>query len=97
MKIPHHAPKDLTLKMVRDTRYSHVQMFGGIVAITAHFSPIEYDWGVKQIWCYESFCYSPKSCKLYKRGADPMIPYKGDGSTPDSHGGFDEIFTEHRG
>jgi hypothetical protein len=26
-----------------------------------------------------------------------MIPDKGDGSTPDSHGGFDEIFTERRG
>jgi hypothetical protein len=58
---------------------------------------IEYDWGVKQKWRFESFCYGPKSCKLYKRGTDPMIPYKGDGSTPDSHGGFDEIFTERRG
>jgi len=57
---------------------------------------IEYDWGVKQKWRFESFCYGPKSCKYYKRGADPMIPYKNDGSTPDSHGGFDEICTENR-
>jgi len=57
---------------------------------------IEYNWGVTQKWRFESFCYGPKSCKLYKRGADPMIPYKGYGSTPDSHGGFDEILTENR-
>ena len=57
---------------------------------------IEYDWGVKQKWRFESFCYGPKSCKYYKRGADPMIPYKNDGSNPDSHGGFDEICTENR-
>jgi hypothetical protein len=57
---------------------------------------IEYDWGVKQKWRFESFCYGPKSCKYYKRGADPMIPYKNDGSNPDNHGGFDEIYTENR-
>ena len=57
---------------------------------------IEYDWGAKQKWRFESFCYGPKSCKYYKRGADPMIPYKNDGSNPDSHGGFDEICTENR-
>ena len=57
---------------------------------------IEYDWGVRQKWRFESFCYGPKSCKYYKRGADPMIPYKNDGSSPDSHGGFDEICTENR-
>jgi len=34
---------------------------------------------------------------LLKIKADPMIPYKGDGSAADSHGGFDEIMTERRG
>ena len=57
---------------------------------------IEYDWGVKQKWRFESFCYGPKSCKLYKRGAEPMVLYKGDDSFPDRHGGFDKIFTENR-
>jgi len=57
---------------------------------------IEYDWGVKQKWRFESFCYGPKSCKLYKMGASPMVPYKGCGSIPDCHGGFDEICTENR-
>ena len=58
---------------------------------------IEYDWGVKQKWRFESFCYGPKSCKLYKKGASPMVPYKDCGSCPDEHGGFDEICTENRG
>ncbi|MDR1135756.1 MAG: hypothetical protein LBL49_06215 [Clostridiales Family XIII bacterium] len=57
---------------------------------------IEYDWGVKQKWRFESFCYGPKSCKFYKRGAEPMVPYKNCGSNPDCHGGFDDIFTENR-
>jgi hypothetical protein len=57
---------------------------------------IEFDWGVRQKWRFESFCYGPKSCKLYKRGAEPMVPYKDCGSTPDCHGGFDEICTENR-
>ena len=57
---------------------------------------IEYDWGKKQKYRFESFCYGPKSCKLYKMGKSPMIPYKGEGSFPDEHGGFDEIYTENR-
>ena len=40
-------------------------------------------WGVTQKFRYESFCYGPKSCKLYKMGkpravhiriADPLMP-----------------------
>ena len=57
---------------------------------------IEYDWGKKQKYRFESFCYGPKSCKLYKMGKSPMVPYKGEGSLPDEHGGFDEIYTENR-
>ena len=58
---------------------------------------IEYDWGVQQKYRFESFCYGPKSCKLYKMGKSPMVPYKYEGSHPDEHGGFDEICTENRG
>ena len=57
---------------------------------------IEYDWGKKQKYRFESFCYGPKSCKLYKMGKSPMVPYKDEGSCPDEHGGFDEICTENR-
>ena len=57
---------------------------------------IEYDWGKKQKFRFEGFCYGPKSCKLYKMGKPPMVPYKGDGSCPDD-GGLDDIITERRG
>lgn len=57
---------------------------------------IEYDWGNRQKFRFESFCYGPKSCKLYKMGKPPMVPYKGDGSCPDN-GGLDDIITERRG
>ena len=29
---------------------------------------IEYNWGVSKKYRFESFCYSPKSCKFYKMG-----------------------------
>ena len=29
---------------------------------------IEYEWGQSQKWRFESFCYGPKSCKLYNMG-----------------------------
>ena len=25
---------------------------------------------------FESFCYGPKSCKYYKFGRPPLVPYK---------------------
>lgn len=28
---------------------------------------IEYNWGVTRKYRFESFCYGPKNCKLYKR------------------------------
>jgi hypothetical protein len=56
---------------------------------------IEYDFGVSQKYRFESFCYGPKSCKLYKMGRPPMVPYKGRGSFADD-GGLDELCTENR-
>lgn len=56
---------------------------------------IEYDWGVKQKYRFESFCYGPKSCKFYKMGRPRSVPYKGDGSSYDD-GCLDEILTEGR-
>jgi len=57
---------------------------------------IEYDFGVKQKYRFESFCYGPKSCRFYKMGRPPMVPYKGRGSFADE-GWLDEIITENRG
>lgn len=39
---------------------------------------IEYDWGVSQKFRFESFCYGPKNCKLYKMGPPRPVPYIGD-------------------
>lgn len=45
---------------------------------------------------FESFCYGPKSCRLYKMGKPRAVPYKGRGSSLDE-GWLDEICTESRG
>lgn len=57
---------------------------------------IEYDFGVRQKYRFESFCYGPKNCKLYKMGRARAVPYKGRGSALDE-GWLDEMCTENRG
>ena len=57
---------------------------------------IEYDWGVSQKFRFESFCYGPKNCKLYKMGKPRAVPYKGDSPNYDE-GWLDDICTERRG
>lgn len=57
---------------------------------------IEYDWGVSKKYRFESFCYGPKSCKLYKMGKPRSVPYKGEGSFYDD-GWMDDLCTENRG
>ena len=57
---------------------------------------IEYNWGITQKFRFESFCYGPKSCKLYKMGRPRAVPYKDCGSAYDE-GWLDDICTEHRG
>ena len=56
---------------------------------------IEYNWGVTQKFRFESFCYGPKNCKLYKMGKPRAVPYKDCGSSYDE-GWLDEICTENR-
>ena len=56
---------------------------------------IEYDWGVSQKYRFESFCYGPKNCKLYRMGRPRAVPYKGDAPSYDE-GCLDEICTERR-
>ena len=56
---------------------------------------IEYEFGIRQKHRFESFCYGPKNCKLYKRGRARAVPYKGRGSSLDE-GWLDEICTENR-
>ncbi|MBR2836349.1 MAG: hypothetical protein IKE43_11675 [Coriobacteriales bacterium] len=57
---------------------------------------IEYNWGVSQKFRFESFCYGPKNCKLYKMGKPRAVPYKDCGSDYDE-GWMDEMCTERRG
>lgn len=56
---------------------------------------IEYEFGVVQKHRFESFCYGPKNCKLYKMGRARAVPYKGMGSVYDE-GWLDDICTEKR-
>ena len=44
---------------------------------------------------FESFCYGPKSCKLYKMGKARSVPYKNRGSSLDE-GWLDDLVTENR-
>jgi hypothetical protein len=57
---------------------------------------IEYNWGVSKKYRFESFCYGPKSCKLYKMGKPRSVPYKDRGTNYDE-GWLDDICTENRG
>ncbi len=45
---------------------------------------------------FESLCYGPKSCKLYKMGKPRAVPYKDCGSDYDE-GWMDDLCTERRG
>ena len=56
---------------------------------------IEYNWGISQKFRFESFCYGPKSCRLYKMGKPRAVPYKDCGSYYDE-GWLDDICTEQR-
>jgi hypothetical protein len=44
---------------------------------------------------FESFCYGPKSCKMYKMGKARSVSYKNMGSSLDE-GWLDELCTENR-
>lgn len=57
---------------------------------------IEYNWGVSKKYRFESFCYGPKSCKLYKMGKPRAVPYKDLGTRYDD-GWLDDLCTESRG
>jgi hypothetical protein len=57
---------------------------------------IEYNWGITKKHRFESYCYGPKSCKLYKMGRPRAVPYKDCGSVYDT-GWMDDLCTERRG
>ena len=57
---------------------------------------IEYNWGVSQKHRFETFCYGPKSCKLYTMGKERAVPDKHCGTCYDV-GWMDDLCTENRG
>lgn len=67
--------------------------------IWASMANVEIEWDFdknKKKYRFESFCYGPKSCKLYKMGRPRTVPYKGRSSAIDD-GYLDELCTENRG
>ncbi len=66
--------------------------------VWASMSNVEIIWDFdKKIskYRFESFCYGPKSCKLYKMGRPRAVPYKGRDSALDE-GWLDDLCTEGR-
>ena len=51
--------------------------------------------GVKRYWT-ETFCYGPKSCRLYKAGPTRKVPGRR-GMVYEEEDGVDEEATSHRG
>jgi hypothetical protein len=66
--------------------------------VWASMSNVEIIWDFdKKIskYRFESFCYGPKSCNLYKMGRARAVPYKGRSSASDE-GWLDDLCTEGR-
>lgn len=57
---------------------------------------IEYDFGKSKRYRQETFCYGPKSCRLYARGRPRPVPYKGVDHDSMDDGGLDDCCTGHR-
>jgi len=65
--------------------------------IWANMSNVEIIWDFDRKiskYRFESFCYGPKSCKLYKMGRARSVPYKGRSSM--DTGWLDDLCTEGR-
>jgi hypothetical protein len=56
---------------------------------------IKNDWGRRQKYRFESFCYGPRSCPFYDMGAPRAVPYKDCGEDYDQ-GWMDDICTQNR-
>lgn len=66
--------------------------------IWANMANVEIQWDFdKDIkkYRFETFCYGPRSCKIYKMGKPRSVPYKNRGSAIDD-GYLDELCTEGR-
>lgn len=92
-------PPDMDVYERRGARMLSVKNYKGkcfqCIWATMSAVEIEYNWGVSKKYRFESFCYGPKSCKLYKMGKPRAVPYKDCGSFYDE-GWLDNICTENR-
>jgi len=61
-----------------------------IEIIVDHWNPS------KKKYCFETFCYGPKSCSLYKAGATRKVPGR-NGTSWEEEDWVDEGATSHRG
>jgi hypothetical protein len=93
-------PLDMDTYELRGARMLSVASYKGkcfqCAFATMSAVEIEYNWGVSKKYRFESFCYGPFSCKLYKMGKPRAVPYKDCGSNYDE-GWMDELCTERRG
>ncbi|MCI7131531.1 MAG: hypothetical protein MSA09_13490 [Lachnospiraceae bacterium] len=94
-EVPELAVYDWLGCRMLDTRRYKSKCFTCKWACMANVA-IEYDWGVSQRFRFESFCYGPKTCKLYNMGKPRAVPYKDSPSSYDE-GWLDEYCTEARG
>ena len=95
------TPPDMSTYEARGARMLSQSLWKGkcFHCVWATMSNVEIMWDFdKHIskYRFESFCYGPKSCPLYKMGRPRTVPYKGRDSSLDE-GWLDEICTENRG
>lgn len=93
------APPDLETYSYRGARILSLSCWKGkcFQCVWANMAAveIEYNWGISKKYRFESFCYGPKSCKLYKMGKPRSVPYKNLGVFYDE-GWLDDLCTERR-
>ena len=93
-------PPDMATYEWRGARMLSKSLWKGkcFQCIWATMSNVEIIWDFdKKIskYRFESFCYGPKSCKLYKMGKARSVSYKNMGSSLDE-GWLDDLCTENR-
>ena len=93
-------PPDMATYEWRGARMLSKSLWKGkcFQCIWATMSNVEIIWNFDRKvskYRFESFCYGPKSCKLYKMGKARSVSYKNMGSVLDE-GWLDDLCTENR-
>lgn len=93
-------PPDMATCEERGARMLSLSCWKGkcFQCVWAAMANVEIAWDIDRKinkYRFESFCYGPKSCKLYKIGKPRPVPYRGRDAAIDD-GGLDELCTEGR-